>query len=115
MDRAVGGAGEDLGVWVGGLVVAGGEGGEGRIRIVRRESCRLRSGRDLGEGGGEFWFEEGVWKRRTSVAGELCHEAVGEGHYMFGWWRWREDGFGREAFSSRSGIAAKGSLRNQVL
>ena len=48
------------------------------------------------------------------MAGELCHEAVGEGHYMFGWLRWREDGFGRKGFSSRSGGAAKGVLRNKV-
>ena len=49
------------------------------------------------------------------MAGELCHEAVGEGHYMSGWLRWREDGFGRKGFNSRSGGAAKGALRIKVL
>lgn len=40
--------------------------------------------------------DEGREEGRTGVAGEFCYEAVGEGHYMFGWWRWREDGFGRK-------------------
>ena len=53
VDEAVGGAGEDL--EANGVVseVVGREGwgeGEGEIRIGRRESCRLRSGRGLGGG-----------------------------------------------------------------
>lgn len=49
------------------------------------------------------------------MAGELRHEAVGEGHYMFEWWMGREDGFGRKGFSPRSGFAVKGGLRDKVI
>lgn len=76
MDRAVGGAGED---------VLAGERGVG-------------------------YAVDG-----TGMAGELRHEAVGEGHYMFEWWMGREDGFGRKGFSPRSGFAVKGGLRDKVI
>ena len=38
-----------------GVKEGGGE-GRGKVRIARRESCRLRSGRGLGGGVGEGWL-----------------------------------------------------------
>ena len=59
--------------------------------------------------------DEGREEGRTGVAREFCYEAVGEGHYMFGGWRWREGGFGRKRAQFSRRRCSEGIIRNEVL